>query len=142
MSHRADLTGAARSLFGKRSSAGRWLYLVALALPAVSVVSQSLIPYWSSNFDFWLHAVVSLVCIGQFFWPTLAVWAVLAVAYAWIAYDAVMGEIGAFQDIGSEDHSRWEGWPTEWKLLALTIFIVLLAVSVALRVPRKPGHAT
>ena len=140
MLHWPDLACVAKSLFGRRSSAGRWLYLVALAVPAAIVVFQSLTSNWAP--EFWWYAAVSLVCIWQFSCPTLSGWAVLVAAYAWIAFDAVINVLGDFQDIGTGDHGRWEGWPAEWKVLALTIFMVVLTVLVARRVPRKLECAT
>ena len=62
--------------------------------------------------------------------------------YLVVAVVSISGQIEAFEDIGSEDHSRWEGWYTQGMFMALTAFFILVAVLVALQLRRSDRNAT
>jgi hypothetical protein len=132
-------------LFKARSTSGRWVYLAALVVPlvgAVSLVSQLLGPYPIYGYGVWLSLVWLFACALQWYRPCIANWLVVLGSYASVAYGAIVREVDAFQDIGSEDHGRWEGWGTEWIFLALTLYLVAVTVGVALQVRRKHADAT
>lgn len=132
-------------LFRARSTSGRWVYLAALVVPVlgvVSLVSQLLGSYPIYGYGAWLSLVLLFACALQWYRPCVASWLVVLGSYAWLAYGAIDREIGAFQDIGSEDHGRWEGWGIEWMFLALTLYLVAVTVGVALQLRRKRADAT
>jgi hypothetical protein len=132
-------------LFKSRSTSGRWVYLAALVFPVIgvlSLVSQLLGPYPIYGYGAWISLALVFTCALQWYRPCIAGWLVVLGYYVWAAYGAIVREIEAFQDIGSEDHGRWEGWGTEWILLTIAVYFVAVAVGVALQVRRKKAHAT
>jgi hypothetical protein len=132
-------------LFKARSTSGRWVYIATLFLPVVgvvSLVSQLLGPYPIYGYGVWLSLALLFACVLQWYRPCVAGWLFVLGYCALGAYGAIVREIEAFQDIGSEDHGRWEGWGTEWMFLTITIYLVAVTVGVALQVRRRRVHAT
>jgi hypothetical protein len=141
MSHGSDFT-VLDGLIRARGKQGRWLYLVASLFPAVTVSSYLANPYPLHGYGMWLVAALLAVCAGQVFRPCILGGSLVACTYAWLALGAIEREIGAFEDIGSEDHSRWEGWGLEAGFLAYTAFLVLLSAAAAVHVRKMAVNAT
>lgn len=124
---------------------GRWVYLVAFILPAWSTIDVVLSPFPIYGYGAWLGAALAVVCLLQFYRPTLLLGLPVVVWYAWATAGSLWREIGAFDDYrtyGREDHTRWEGWQTEWIFLVFTIFLGSVATCVVLHILRRPRHAT
>lgn len=129
-------------LFGVRSPAGRWVYLVASAFPLFNTFWLAASPYELSLSNGWLWLAVAFLCIVQFSWPTVSGWLLVVGVYAWWASAFVIRQVGAFEDLGSEDHSRWEGWSREWMHLALMVFLIGVAIAAVMNFPKRGRHAT
>jgi hypothetical protein len=142
MSQQTRPLDVADLLLTPRSTSGRWVYLVAMLFPVLDVRSQLLSPFPIHGYGIWVSAALLLACALQFYRPRLVSWLPVFGWYAWATVQTIWREIEAFQDMGSEDHSRWEGWETEWMFLAFTMYLALLTVCLALQIRRKPAHAT
>lgn len=122
------------------------MYLAALVFPVIgipSLVSQLLGPYPIYGYGVWISLALGFTCALQWYRPCVAGWLVVLGYYVLAAYGSIVRQIEAFQDIGSEDHGRWEGWGTEWIFLTITIYFVAVAFGVALQVRwKKNTHAT
>lgn len=115
-------------------SLGRYAYLFALALPCVSLVQWLRAPYHLYQFEAWSWLALVPICLVQFLRPTLVGWVLVVGGYVWSVLLQIQQHLGAFEDFGSDDHSRWEGWGAEFAFLGLTAWC--LGVLVALVVCR------
>lgn len=131
-----------RDWLRSNSRRGRFAYLIALALPSFSLGSWLREPYPLYQLDAWAWIAVVPVCLVQLFRPTLGGWVLVVGTYSWFILLQVQQHIGAFEDMGSEDHSRWEGWGTELVLLGITAWLLLVLVLVLISPPKKLAHAT
>jgi hypothetical protein len=125
-----------------RARTDRWVYIVAMLLPAWGALDAVLSPFPSYGYTTWLSGAVAVVCALQFYRPTVVLWLPLLLWYAWGSFQAILREIGAFRDYGSEDHSRWEGWHTEWMFLAFTALLVCLTLLIAVQGRLRRQDAT
>lgn len=121
---------------------GRWVYLVALLFPACEAILALLDPFPSYGYGQWISAVLVVVCVVQFFRPTTALGLPILLFYGWRSMQAAWSEFGAFQDYGSEDHGRWEGWQTEWIFLGFTAYLIWVTVHIALDMRKSARDAT
>lgn len=99
-------------------------------------------PYPLYQLEMWAWFAVIPVCVVQLLRPTLIGWALVVGAYTWMFLLQVRQHVGDFQDIGSEDHSRWEGWSSELGSLGITSWLVLVLVLLVIYRPKKLAHAT
>lgn len=120
---------------------GRLAYLLALALPGVSLVFWLRNPYLPDEPFAWAWLGAIPVCIAQCFRPTLAGWALVVGTYSWSVFLDIREHIGAFEDLGSEDHGRWEGWGTELLLICMTAWLVLVLILLVARRPKRTADA-
>ena len=120
----------------------RHVYLLALILPAFSLLDWLRNPYYLYRLEEWAWFALAPICLLQFFRPTFLGWALVEVEYTWSVLRQIEVHIGAFQDIGSEDHSRWEGWNSELGLLGFTAWLIVIIVLVTIHRPKRVAHAT
>jgi hypothetical protein len=145
MSQQARVSATETALLAPLARSGRWVYLLAVLLPAWSTLDAVLSPFPIQGHGTWLSMALVVVCLLQFFRPTLLLGLPVFVWYAWASAGSLWREIGAFDDYriyGGEEHSRWEGWQTEWVFLLFTIFLASVASCVMLHILRRPRHAT
>jgi len=90
----------------------------------------------------WISAGVAIACAIQFHRPTVVLWLPVLLWYSTRTLQVVVRQVGAFQDYGSGDHSRWEGWHTEWIFLSFAAFLVFVTVAVALQIRAQGQDAT
>jgi len=120
----------------------RYVYLVAFAMPGLSLAHWLLAPYPLYRVEEWAWFALAPLCLIQFLLPTVAGWVLVSAAYAWSIYLQVQEHIGAFQDFGSEDHSRWAGWSVELLSAGFTVWFIGVVVLLAIHRPRRVAHAT
>lgn len=142
MSQRPRAIDIAAAVPGPRERSGRWTYLVAMLVPAWHALNEILSPFPTYGYAPWISAGLVVVCAIQFYRPTLTLWLPVFLWYAGVSAGAIWSEIGVFQDYGSEDHSRWEGWHTEWVSLTFTAFLIWVTVQVALQIRKRARNAT
>lgn len=121
---------------------GRSVYIAALALPTVSLVFWLRAPYPLYEPETWAWFAVVPICVIQLRRPSLVGWAYVVGAYLWILVLQVQQNLGAFEDMDSEDHGRWEGWNTELALLGMTAWLVLVLVLMFIHRPKKLPRAS
>ena len=124
-----------RGLFGARPPSGRWVYVAAALPPVLGVVDWLRGPYHFSVATHGPALGLLLLCFVQYLRPTVAGWFSLLVAYAWTSIAIVANVVVALQDIGSPDHSRFEGWNQELLYLGMAGLALLLCVLIARRFP-------
>ena len=142
MSQQTRASDIANAVLRPLERSGRWIYLLAMLLPAWGTLEALLSPFPTYGYLPWVSGMLVFVCAAQFLRPTFALWLPVFLWYAWASVGAIWGMIGTFQDYGSEDHSRWEGWYTEWMFLAFTAFLIYVTVQVTIQIRRRPGDAT
>lgn len=142
MSHEALLRIEVRDWLRSTLSRGRFVYLIALALPSVSLMYWLLEPYPLYQLEAWAWLALAPICVVQFFRQTVVGWAMVVGAYSWSAFLQIPGHIGAFEDIGSEDHSRWEGWSSELVILGITAWLVFVIALMVIYRPKRMANAT
>lgn len=118
-----------------RAQPKRWLNVLAVVLPVLLVFRLSVSVY---HVFYWSYAPIVIICLWQFFKPTVAGWLVILVFYSYGFLELLGGIAREFMDYGSEDHSSWEGWFTASMEVALAIFIALIIVAVARNFPKSP----
>ena len=138
MSQQTLVTGIATTFLGPRERSGRWVYLLAMLLPAWETLNVILSSFPTYGYQHWVAAAMVVICGAQFYRATLALWLPVFLWYAWASVGAIWGLIGTYQDYGSEDHSRWEGWQTEWIFLSFTAFLICVTAQVTIQIRRAP----
>ncbi|MES2952315.1 MAG: hypothetical protein V4858_27625 [Pseudomonadota bacterium] len=142
MSSQTRVADIAATLLGPRERSGRWIYLVAMLLPAWGTLNAVLSSFPTYGYQHWVSASLVVICGAQFYRPRLALWLPVFVWYAWASLGAIWDAIDRFQDYGSEDHGRWEGWHTERMFLSFTAFLIYVTVQVSIQIRRRPLDAT
>ena len=144
VSHQAQLATRMPDQLRTSLNRRRHVYLLAMALPGISLGLWLRSPYHLYQLDAWAWAWLALVpiCLVQFFRPTVVGWSLVVVEYTWAVFLQIQQHIGAFEDFGSEDHSRWDGWNVELPLLGVTACLVMVLIALVAYRPRKLVQAT
>ena len=142
MSHETRAKAFPAPLFTSRGRKGRWVYLLAVLWPAWEAMYAFFSPYPLYGYAHWISAAVVIACAIQFYRPTVALWFPVLLWYAERTFQAIVRQVGAFQDYGSEDHSRWEGWHTEWVFLTFTAFLLFVTLATAVQIRARGDDAT
>ena len=106
-------------------------------LPSISLVYWLNHPYPLYQFEAWAWLALVPVCLVQFLRPTIVGWSLVVAEYAWSVLLQIQQHVEAFEDIGSEDHSRWEGWSVELVFLGFTAWFVVILVALTVYRPKK-----
>lgn len=130
---------------GSRAGGGAWVHLIAAAVPAWLMLSALSTGYWSDDYLPWTAAAVLFACTVQLFRPSQLLSAGVFCWYVAAIFLVIRDEFGPVQDYlayGGEDHSRWEGWETELKILGVVVLLVAVACLQARYIWRRRRGAT